>query len=516
MNTNNEFLDVPNSYWIDSTPQTDYPRLEEDIDVDIAIVGGGIVGITSAFLLKKQGLKVAVVEANRILQGTTGHTTAKITSQHSLIYAKLEKEMSKELAHQYAEANESAIRMVASIAEEYRIDCDFSWRPAYVYAQSAQNVKAIEDEARAASNFGIKASCIDTIPLPISIKAALRFDKQAQFHPLKYLKVLAQHIPGQGSAIYEQTAAVNIQDDPVAVVTRNGQKITAAKIIIATHFPFFDGGGMYFTRIHAEKSYITAIRIEDQFPEGTFINAESPVRSLRSQSDGDGELILLAGENHKTGDGQNLNVHYKNLLDFAHETFEVRDVICRWSTQDCMTLDSVPYVGNLTSRNPNLYVATGFGKWGMSNGTASAMILSDLITKGDNPWAPVYNPSRFNLSSLKTFVIENADVAKEYVAGKTETLPGNIDISKGEARAVDIEGQRLGAFRDDMGELHLVDLTCTHLGCELKWNDAERTWDCPCHGSRFDYDGDIIEGPAFNHLQPPGTCPNQVEARIFE
>lgn len=511
-----EFIDSPNSYWIDTSTKTDYPRMEEDTDVDVAIVGGGIVGITSAFLLKKAGLKVAVIEADRILQGTTGHTTAKITSQHSLIYARIKKEMSEELAHQYAEANESAIHLIANIAKENNIDCDFTWRPAYLYTQSEQYMKAIEEEARVASSFGIKASCLDELPLPLAIKAALRFDDQAQFHPLKYLKALAQQIPGRGSHIFEATAAVDIEKGPPVVVTRDGKKITAAKIIIATHFPFFDGGGLYFSRIYTEKSYILAMRINDKFPEGMFINAEDPSRSLRSQSDDEGELVLVAGENHKTGDGKNLNLHYQNLMDFAHQTFEVRDVKYRWSTQDCMTLDGVPYVGNITPRNPNLYLATGFGKWGMSNGTVSAMILSDLITKGDNPWAPVYNPSRFNLTALKTFVVQGIDYAKELVSGKIAMLPDDIEIANGEARAIEIDGQKCGAYRDKQGELHVVDTTCTHLGCELKWNDAERTWDCPCHGSRFSYTGNIIEGPAFNHLHPPGECQNQVEARIFQ
>jgi Rieske Fe-S protein len=309
----------------------------------------------------------------------------------------------------YAEANESAIHMIANIAKENNIDCDFTWRPAYLYTQSEQYMKAIEEEARVASSFGIKASCLDELPLPLAIKAA-----------------------------------------------------------------------------------------------------------LRSQSDDEGELVLVAGENHKTGDGKNLNLHYQNLMDFAHQTFEVRDVKYRWSTQDCMTLDGVPYVGNITPRNPNLYLATGFGKWGMSNGTVSAMILSDLITKGDNPWAPVYNPSRFNLTALKTFVVQGIDYAKELVSGKIAMLPDDIEIANGEARAIEIDGQKCGAYRDKQGELHVVDTTCTHLGCELKWNDAERTWDCPCHGSRFSYTGNIIEGPAFNHLHPPGECQNQVEARIFQ
>ncbi len=508
--------DRPSSFWMTSTPSTGYPEIQQDLKVDVAIVGGGIVGITAAYLLKKQGVKVAIIEADRILQGTTGHTTAKITSQHHLIYARLKQQVGQELAQQYADANESAIHLIASTAAENNIDCDFSWRPAYVFTQSEQYLKDLEDEAQAACSLGIKASYMDNSPLPFSVRAALRFDNQAQFHPLKYLQSLARQIPDQGSYILEKTTAVGIDENPLAVLTRQGQKVTADKIIIASHFPFFDGGGMYFSKLDPQRAYIIAIKAQEAFPEGMFISAESPSRSLRSQPYEDGELILIAGESHPTGEGTNLNTHYENLLDFAHENFEVKDVLYRWSTQDYQTLDGIPYVGHLTPKSANIYVATGFDKWGISNGTASAMVLNDLIVRGDSPWAPVYNPSRFNLTSVKTFVGLNLNVARNLVAGKIARLPEGVELSNGEGKAIQINGEKYGAFRDDKGELHIVDITCTHLGCELNWNDAERTWDCPCHGSRFSYTGEVVEGPAFNILHAAEQCSNAVEARIFE
>lgn len=510
-----EFIRTTNSYWIDSVHLPDYPPLEEDINVDVAIVGGGIVGITSAYLLARRGLKVAVAEASNILQGTTGHTTAKITSQHSLIYARLIKEMGAELARQYAEANESAIKLIHHTIEEHDIDCDFSWLPAYIYTQSEQYIKDIQDETKAARELGLEATYLENIPLPFKIWAAMRFDRQAQFHPLKYLSVLAQYVTDHGGHIFEETVAVNLEDKPVAVVTKHGPRIKANKIIVASHYPFFDGGGLFITRIYADKSYVVAIKAKEKFPEGTFITAETPTRSLRAQRDGGEEIILVGGEHHKTGDETNTNVHYQNLITYAHNNFTITDISYRWSTQDCMTLDGVPYVGHLTPRSPDIYVATGFNKWGMTNGTASAIILTDLITKGDSPWAPVYNPSRFNLASIKTFLVQNADVAKELVSGKMAKLPEDVDIKPGDAQVLEVEGQKMGVFRDDEDNLHWVDTTCTHLGCELKWNDAERTWDCPCHGSRFTYDGDVVEGPAFNRLQCQHEDKNQVEARIF-
>ncbi len=512
----NDFRDPPSPYWLASIAATDYPDLDRDISVDVAIVGGGIVGITAAYLLKEEGLKVAVIEADRILQGTTGHSTAKITSQHGLIYARLKKEMGEELARQYADANQTAIEMIAELSKKIQIDCDFSWRPAYVFTQSERYITDIEDEVRVAAHLGIKAEYLTDIPLPLEVQAAMRFDGQAQFHPVKFLQALAEKIPGQGSAIYEQTTAINLEEaDGAVVVTRNGHKINASRVIIATHYPFFDGGGLYFSRIYQDRSYIVAVKIQEAFPEGTFINAESPARSLRSQNDEQGELVLVAGEHHKSGHGGNTDSHYQSLVDFAVQTFTVEDVLYRWSTQDCMTVDGVPYVGNLTPQSPHIYVATGFGKWGITNGTAAAMVLRDLIVKGDNPWAQVYNPARLTLPSVKSWVVQNAHVAKDLIAGKLQGLPEKTEIPRGEARLVEIDGQRIGAYRDEEGQVHCVDTTCTHLGCELRWNAAEKSWDCPCHGSRFTYEGENVEGPAFLPLHHLKEESNQVEARIF-
>lgn len=514
MNKNLDFKNEPKSYWISSTDPTSYPQLEEDIKVDVAVIGGGIVGITSAYLLSQQGVKVAVIEADRILQGTTGNTTAKITSQHSLVYASLMKGHGKELAGQYADANESAIKKVADIAKENKIDCDFSWQPAYIYTAQDKYIKEIEDEIKAAQSLDIKADFVQTIDLPINIKGAMRFHDQAQFHPLKFLKPLAELVIKKGGLIFEQTEAVQIENDEV-VVTRKGFMVKADKIIIATHFPFFDGGGMFFSRIYQDRSYIIGVKIEGKFPEGYYKSAETPSRSLRSQPYEGGELVLIAGEQHKTGQAPDTNVHYQNLMDFANQTFTVKDILYRWSTQDCHTIDGLPYIGNLTSRSPNLYVATGFRKWGMSNGIASAMILSDLIVRGESPWSEVFNPSRFTTASIKSFMIQNIDVAKNLLAGKLEDLPEEVELEPGEAALIKTEGDRIGVYKDEEGNLHMVDTTCTHLGCELTWNNGEKSWDCPCHGSRFTYEGDVVHGPAVEPLQRIGEK-NRVEARVFK
>jgi len=491
------------SFWMASTPTIDYPTLDKDLKVDVAIVGGGITGILCAYLLNKKGVKTIIVEADRILQGTTGHTTAKITSQHGLIYSKIKNKISGEMAKQYADANESAIRMIEKIAKESNIECDFVPQSAYVYTLQDEYADKIRDEAAVASSLGIKAAYLDEVPLPFVVKASVRFDDQAQFHPRKFLLALAKEITDSGTQIFEHSRIVNIEEDKNQVlITNHGKKIVAEKVIIASHYPFYNKHGLYFTRIYPERSYVLAIKAKENYPGGMYITAEDPGRSLRSQPSDNGELIFVGGEHHKTGQGEDTVRHYGALEQFANETFTVEDIPYRWSTQDCMTLDELPYVGHFTSDTPNLYIATGYGKWGMTNSMASSMILSDLIVFGESAWQDVYNPSRHTIAaSAKNFVVENLNVAKELIGGKISPLPPDADIGLGEGKVIEAEGQRAGAYRDEQGTLHVINTTCTHMGCELSWNSAEKSWDCPCHGSRFSYTGDIIEGPTVKPLE---------------
>lgn len=511
-----DFRTPPESYWIASTAKTNYPALEQDIKVDAAIVGGGITGITLAYLLKKEGLKVAVIEADRILQGTTGHTTAKITSQHSLIYNRIKSYMGEERARQYAQANEAAIGAISGLINHEGIACDFQWEPAYIFTLTDTYIQKVADEASTAANLGLKASYVEDIPLPFKVKAAVKFEDQARFHPRKYLLALAEKITGDGSQIFEQSRVVDINEgNPCTVVTKQGKKVKADNVILASHFPCYDGMGFYFARMYPERSYILGIKVQEKFLGGMYITAEDPGRSLRSQELNGEEMLIVGGEHHKTAHGTDFNKHYENLLEFSKKYYSVQKILYRWSTQDYTTIDKVPYAGRLTSKTPNIFVATGFRKWGMTNSTASAMLIRDLIVKGNSPWAEVYDPSRFVPNpSITSLISINADVAANYIAGKLKPVPSDIDIEKGEAKAVEIEGSKMGVYRDDKGHLHTVDTTCTHLGCELKWNNAERSWDCPCHGSRFTYEGEVIEGPAFNELQHDCHEKNKIDPNI--
>ncbi|MBS4534003.1 FAD-dependent oxidoreductase [Clostridium sp. D2Q-14] len=497
------FTRPPISYWLDSTERTDYPYLDKDIDVDIAIVGGGIAGITAGFILKRRGLKVAILEVDKILEGITGKTTAKITSQHNLIYDKLINDIGEEKARQYADANESAKEFIESIIKEKEINCDYSVMPAYVYTQDKNYVDKIKKEVIAASKLGIDASFVTETSLPFPIKGAVRFENQAQFHPRKYLLELAKEIPEDGSHIFENTHVLDIKEsNPNIVIIEGGHKVKANKVIIASHYPMENFKGLYFSRIYQERAYIIGVLAKESFPEGIYINAESPTRSLRKQRYKDKQMILIAGENHKTGQGKSTETYYNNLKKFAESIFTIEDIPYRWSAQDCITMDEIPFIGRITSNNPYIYIATGFKKWGMSSGTASAMILSDIITKNYSPHSDVFDPSRVNIKGGFThFIKENLNVGYEYIKGKLNLNVGDNKIKTGEGKIVNFEGKRVGIYRDTDGKTYIVDTTCTHMTCELQWNSAEKTWDCPCHGSRFSYDGKIIEGPAQKELE---------------
>lgn len=508
MNSNKQkyLQDPPQSYWIATTPQPKYPTLDQDYQVDVAIIGGGITGIACAYLLNKEGVKTAILEANHILQGTTGHTTAKITSQHGLIYDKIKSQISHELARQYAEANETAIRMIEKIAAEHAIPCDFLSQSAYIYTLQDKYIEKIHKEALTASSLGIPAEFIEKAPLPFPIKAAVRFDHQAQFHPRKFLLALAEEFTRQGGLIFEQSRVLDIEKEQHAYIlfTNQSHKVRAKKIIIASHYPLYNKSGLYFTRIYPSRSYVMAIKAKESAPDGIYLAAEESGHSLRKQKSDQEELILIGGGKHKTGQDGDTNRHYEALLDFANATFTVEDAPYRWSAQDCMTMDGLPLTGHLTAKTPNLYVATGYAKWGMTNSVASSMLLTDLILHGKSPWQDVYNPSRQTIiPSVKNFIVENLNVVESLIGGKTEMPPSDIDIDAiqpGESKIIRSNGQRTGVYKDGQGSLYVVDTTCSHMGCELNWNSAEKSWDCPCHGSRFSIDGDILEGPAVTPL----------------
>ncbi|MDL4839697.1 FAD-dependent oxidoreductase [Aquibacillus rhizosphaerae] len=504
MSNNYKTPQYPEPYWRESVDIPSFPRLEENIHVDVGIVGGGITGITTAYLLTKKGLKVAVIDAGKLFNGTTGHTTAKITAQHGLIYDELIQHFGENKAKLYYQAAMDAKRFVKDTITEHNIACDFSEQDAYVYTNEDKYVSKISNEMKAYEKLEIEGEITDEIPFDIPIKTAIIMKNQAQFHPLQYLTTLVHYIKDNGGLIYEDTTATDVEngDHPI-ILTRDGHRIICNHVVAASHFPFYGGQGFYFSRMYPERSYIVAVKSDKKYPGGMYINAEQPTRSLRSTTVDGEELWLIGGENHKTGQGKSTIEHYEALEKFADSTFGIKEYSYRWSAQDLTTLDKVPFIGPITEDQPEVLIATGYRKWGMTNGTTAALLITDLITKQANDYKELFAPSRFHADpDLKKFASINADVAKHMIQGKLEFTSTKIeDVKEDEGRIVRLNGQRAGVYRDTNGEVHVVDTTCTHMGCEVNWNAGDRTWDCPCHGSRFSVTGEVVEGPAQKPLK---------------
>lgn len=493
------------SYWIESTHFPTFGKLENDMEVDVVIVGGGITGITTAYLLANEGVKVALIEADRILNGTTGHTTAKVTAQHDVIYDEIITNMGRSKARLYYEANMEALHFIQKTIEENQIECDFRNQDAWIYATTEQNAQKLKQEAKAYEKLGIEGALVDSIPFDLSVKNALIMKNQAQFHPLQYLKHLVQQFIDKEGQIFEQTVGVNVEkvDEKRILITREGNRITANFVLTCSHFPFYEGLGFYSAKMYADRSYVLAAKTKKQLPKGMFISADNPTRSLRTVMINGEEMVLIVGESHRAGQGVDTMKHYEALEKFGQEVLGLESILYRWSTQDLTTLDKIPYVGVITADEKNILISTGYRKWGMTNGTAAALLLSDLVLGRKNNYEALYTPARFYMApSLKNFFVHNAKVVGHLIKGKLEV--SSIDPKKlknDEGAVVTIRGERKGAYRDSEGNLHLVDTTCTHVGCEVEWNGSERTWDCPCHGSRFSYTGEVVEGPAEKPLQ---------------
>ena len=493
----------PKPYWRDLEFPT-FEKLNEDLSVDVAIVGAGITGITAAYLLTKEGLKVVLLEADRVLAGTTGHTTAKLTAQHNIIYDELINHFGDDQAQLYYESHRSAIQFVENEVNEKGIDCDFSKQDAYVYATTEEYKKKLLTEWEAYKKLGIDGALKDTIPFNIPVKGALMMKNQAQYHPLKFLKVLLDEAVNAGCAVYEQTTATDIEDDKTEpkVYVKGGHKVTCKHLIMASHFPFYDKIGFFFARMYADRSYAIAVKTEQKYPGGMYISADNPARSIRSTPLNGETLWIIGGESHKTGQGINTMKHYEAIADFAQETFGAKEYMYRWSAQDLVTLDKLPYIGPITEDREKVLIATGYKKWGMTTGILAGHILTDYVLGRENPYKKLYEPSRFQVDpDLKSTFTTVGDIAKHFIKGKLEyTDKDPDDLQAGEGSVVMFNGKRAGAYKDENGKVFVVDTTCQHMGCECEWNAGEKTWDCPCHGSRYAFNGEVIEGPALSAL----------------
>ena len=424
------------SVWIEGIEFPKYQKLQGKIKTDVLIIGGGISGILCSYFLKQSGVDTILVEAGRICRGVTGNTTAKLTSQHGLIYDKMIQSVGKEMAGRYLEANEHALEKYRQLAK--KIHCDFEKKDSFIYSLSSRS--KIEREVEALTQLGVAAEFCEDISIPLSIRGAVKFPNQAQFNPLMFLLEIVR-----GLKIYEYTFIKDIA--PHKAWSDEGE-ITADKIIVATHFPFLNKHGSYFLKLYQDRSYVIALKNAEDV-HGMYMDEEKMGKSFRNYKD----LLLIGGGSHRTGKAGG---NWEELRAFAKQYFPTAKEMYAWATQDCMSLDQIPYIGRYSKRTPDLFVASGYNKWGMTTSMVAAMLLSDLIIGKKNEWEEVFSPSR---SILKPQLFINGVEATKNLL--TPTIK-----------------------------------RCPHLGCALKWNPTEHTWDCPCHGSRFEKDGKIINNPA--------------------
>ncbi|MBW3557226.1 MAG: FAD-dependent oxidoreductase [Actinobacteria bacterium] len=488
-----------------------YPSLVDDPAAgegtfDVAVVGAGITGLSTALAMVEAGATVVVLEAGRISSGVTGYTTAKLTSLHGLTYAGAAASHGDDVARLYGQANEAAIVQVADWVQRHGIDCDFSRRDAFTYTTSADQVASIEHEVEVARRLGLPASFTTRTELPYEVAGAIRFENQAQFHPRAYCLGLAAAILAGGGRIYERTTVTDVDEGSPCTLETSAWDVKADQVVLATHLPFLDRGG-FFAKCHPTRSYALSARLSGPVPTGMYLSADSPTRSVRA-AEGD-TVVILGGEGHKVGQDEDTRRRYAALESWARQAFDVEAIDFRWSAQDYSPVDGLPFVGRQLPGS-KVFVATGFKKWGMSNGTAAAMMLAAEISGRENPWQAAFDATRQRepLTS-RDLVSENVNVAKQFMGDRLATLapPAADTLASGEGGIVSLDGDKVAGYRDDDGLLHAVSPVCRHLGCLVTFNTAERTWDCPCHGSRYTVDGEVIQGPATRDLErktPPG------------
>jgi glycine/D-amino acid oxidase-like deaminating enzyme/nitrite reductase/ring-hydroxylating ferredoxin subunit len=494
-----ETISSTSSFWLADEPDTSYPTLTP-VSVDVAVIGGGIAGLTTALRLKREGASVAVLEARQVGTGVTGCTSAKVTALQSTMLSTITSRHGSATASIYAAASSAAVEDIASLASELGIDCDLERRAAVTYAAEPDERDTVQQEYEAAKAAGLDVRWEDEdAGLPFSVEGAVWLENQLQFHPVKYVRGLAEAVDGDGSHVFEHSRVLSLDaGSPHTLRTEHGD-LQATQIVVATHYPIFDRG-LYFARLDAQRSYCIAARTDAPPPRTMAISAGSTTRSLRSI----GDHVLVGGEGHSAGaSGITAEDRYGPLEEFAAEHWPGAQTIGRWGAQDPVPYDKLPMIGPLLPRTTSLWVATGWQKWGLTGSTFAARILAARVLGKDHEWARTFSPNRVSLKSTPEVAKLGAKFSGHMAVDRVTPAEASSseDVPQGEARIVRDGLGKKGVYRDDAGALHGVSLRCTHLGCLLRFNGAERSWDCPCHGSRFGVDGDVLEGPAVRPLE---------------
>ncbi len=475
------------SIWNATVDIKERPSLKGNISVHAAVIGGGLAGVLTAFYLSKRGIETVLLEANRLGSGQTKNTTAKITAQHDLIYDRLINNFGINRARQYAAANTQAIDEYRHLILDKSVDCDFADCSAYLYTM--EDTILLERELDAALKLGFDAEITTQTELPFPVKGALRYGGQASFNPMKFLSAISGEI-----TVYEHTKVKKVEEN--LIVTDEGT-VNAKYIVFAAHFPFINIPGYYWVRMHQGRSYVLALENAAKM-NGTYLGVDPDGLSFRNY----GDITLLGGGGHRTGENKE-GGQYKKLRREAKKLWPDSQETRHWSAQDCMTPDGVPYIGRYSRSRLNWFVCTGFGKWGMTSSMVAAQLISSKIAGNKYLYGPVFSPKRHTTPPAAKSIGKNALKAVKGLGKGAFDIPKEKthDVQNGHGGVVEYDGSKYGVYKDDEGKSYIVKITCPHLGCMLEWNPDEKSWDCPCHGSRFDIFGKLLDNPAQEDIE---------------
>ncbi len=475
-----------------------------DNHYDVVIVGGGITGITTGLLLQKAGKSVLIAEAHSLGFGTTGGTTAHLNSFMESPYTELIKNFGQEKANLVAKAAREALDLIKKHVDEYNIDCYHKEVPGYIYAQDEKQVRELDDLLEAFKKVGNRVSVSNTIPVPIPFTKAIEIEGQGQFHPTRYVYALAKEFEKLGGVIKEDCRVTAVDEAEVLDITTSQGSLQAKNLIYATHIP--PGVNLLHFRCAPYRSYVVAAKLKDekQYPQGLAYDMHDPYHYFRTQEVDGEKYLITGGEDHKTAHEENTEARFQCLESYVRKFYDVEEISFRWSSQFFNPADGLAYIGHLPGHQQNMFVATGFGGIGMTNSHISAVMLTDILVNGESEYQDLFDPNRLKpVAGFKNFVKEAADVVQHFIGDKfsREKISSLVELAPGEAKIVKYEGHVFALYKDEEGQLHAVNSACTHIKCTVGWNAAEKSWDCPCHGSRFSFDGTVLTGPARKDLE---------------
>lgn len=485
------------SYWLKTGHREKYPELNDDLETEVTVVGGGIAGILTAHQLLLKGKKVVLLERFRILNGTTGNTTAKLSAQHGLIYAELIERYGKERAKLYYQANMDGINEIKKMGKDLQLNGWVTDETVYTFTTEKKKVASFKKEKEAYDLLGIKGDLLKETPLGIDIEAAISMENQGVFHAIEFLNAVLKNAAQNGLKVYENTRVDEMEEreDSVILKTQGGNKVKSRYAVFATHFPTIEKDNRY-SDVWGRITQALAYKTDKKLFEGAHISYDTPSVTLRTMEYFGDHYFLIGGQSHVGGDGYSDEKRYEKIHELAQKLFDVKEPAFKWSTHDLMTLDRMPLIGRLYKNTKKVFTITGLNAWGLANSSAGAMMLTDIICGRDHPYAEMYDPYR------EVNELEGDNEGRENSSKVDKVTKVALDhLKPDQMTIIEKDEDRIGVYKDINGKIHSLSLKCTHAGCNLNMNDGDNTWDCPCHGSRYDKFGKVIYGPAIKNME---------------